>query len=321
MAAAGIIQDRSRLPEPARGCQGGRAAIANGWPIARQNPPALSKCPTHFAACLTALFSRLSPAMSDLLAVLLLGLIEGVTEFLPVSSTGHLLLAEHWLGHRSELFNVVIQCGAVVAVLAVFTGRVRDLATGWKRPAARDYLSKLAVAFVLTAAGGIALKKLGLRLPHETTPVALATLIGGVLLIGVERWIRGRAVSEEITWTVAIAVGVGQLVAAAFPGASRSGTTILFALALGVSRPAATEFSFLLGIPTLLAAGAKEILDALKEHSVHESWGLIALGTIVSAITAFVAVKWLLRYVQSHTFEPFGWYRIVLGALILALVR
>jgi undecaprenyl-diphosphatase len=257
--------------------------------------------------------------MPDWLAVVILGIIEGVTEFLPVSSTGHLLIAEHWLPRQSDLFNVVIQSGAVLAVVAVFTQRVRQLATGWREPATRDYLLKLGAAFALTSAGGLVLKQLDFELPETVRPVAWATLIGGVLILGLERWLRGRATTAEIAWRVALLVGVGQLIAAVFPGASRSGTTILMALALGVARPAATEFSFLLGIPTLLAAGALKVVSEVKDHGLGgEDWGLLALGTVVSAVTAFAVVKWLLRFVQSHTFIGFGWYRIALGAALLA---
>jgi len=147
--------------------------------------------------------------------------------------------------------------------------------------------------------------------------VALATLVGGVAFIVLERWLKNRPTSETLTWTVALVIGGGQLIAAAFPGASRSGTTILLALAVGLSRPAATEFSFLLGIPTLLAAGAKETWDVVQDGTPHEPWSLVILGTLVSAATAFLAVKWLLGYIRHHTFTPFGWYRVVIGVLIL----
>jgi undecaprenyl-diphosphatase len=263
---------------------------------------------------------RVSFGMPDWIGVIILGIIEGITEFLPVSSTGHLLLAEHWLGARSELFNVVIQTGAVVAVLAVFAARAKSLLLDWRQPANRDYLAKLAVAFVLTAIGGLALKHAGLKLPKEVSPVAWATLVGGVLFVLVEWWLRDRKTTENITWTVAIAVGIAQLVAVVFPGASRSGTTILIALVLGLSRSSAAEFSFLLGIPTLLAAGAKETLDAVKGHEAHEPWSQILLGTVVAAIMAFLVVKWLLGYIRHHTFIPFGWYRIAVGLAILLLL-
>lgn len=265
--------------------------------------------------------------MSIWLVAALLGLIEGVTEFLPVSSTGHLLLAEHYLTRAgwlekqpTELFNVVIQSGAVLAVLLVFTDRVRSLLSGWQQPEERDYLLKLVVAFGVTGVGGLTLKKLGLKLPETAAPVAWATLLGGVLFIGVEQWLKGRPAAERVTWTMALAVALAQLLAASFPGTSRSGATILVALALGLSRPAATEFSFLLGIPTLLAAGAKETLDALREGTPHEPWAVIGVALVVAAVSAFVVVRWLLGYVRSHTFVPFGWYRVALGVVILAFL-
>lgn len=265
--------------------------------------------------------------MPDWLAVVILGIIEGITEFLPISSTGHLLLAEHWLPIRSEfirsdLFTVVIQPGAVVAVLALFWRRLLNLVTTLGRPESRDYLLKLAVAFVITGAGGLTVKKLGFRLPETDTPVALATLVGGILFLVVERWLKSRPQVAEVTWAMAIAMGAAQILAAVFPGFSRSGSTILIALALGLARPPAAEFSFLLGIPTLLAAAGKESLDALRHPPAYPiDWGMIGLGALVSAVTAFVAVKWLIRYVQSHTFNAFGIYRIVLGAAILIATR
>ena len=188
-----------------------------------------------------------------------LGIIEGVTEFLPVSSTGHLLLAEHWANlpsQPSDLFNVVIQSGAVLAVVLVFAGRIRQMLRDRHTPVVRDYVAKLALAFILTAIGGLAMKKLGLRLPETAAPVAWATLIGGIVILVVERMVKGQTGAGLVTWPVAILVGLSQLVAASFPGTSRSGITIIVALLLGLSRPAATEFSFLLGVPTLLAAAA-----------------------------------------------------------------
>src|SRR5262245_18854256 len=262
--------------------------------------------------------------MSDGIAVLLLGVIEGVTEFLPVSSTGHLLLAEnlHWLPQQSELFNTVIQCGAVLAVLMVFWKRAGQLLRGWREPASRNDLLKLVAAFAITAAGGLVVETLDWALTRDSAPVAWATLIGGVLFIAVEAWLRGKPRHDEVSWATAIAVGVAQLLAGVFPGASRSGATILVALLFGVSRPAATEFSFLLGIPTLLATGAFEVLSALHHGTAGaEHWGHLAFGAAVAAVMAFIVVKWLLRYVQTHTFVAFGWYRIVLGAAILIFAR
>jgi len=256
--------------------------------------------------------------------IILLGIIEGVTEFLPVSSTGHLLLAERWLNlttQPSELFNVVIQSGAVLAVLLVFWDRIRQMARDWRQPEVRSYCLKLLSAFFITAVGGLVLTKRGLEMPKTATPVAWATLIGGLIIL-VTEWVRRQKQGvADVGWPVAIAVGAAQLVAIAFPGTSRSGVAIIVALILGLSRPAATEFSFLLGVPTLLAASGYKILSALRHPGdPHEHWVQVGLGTLVAGITAFLVVRWLLRYVQTHTFVVFGWYRIALGGVILAVL-
>jgi undecaprenyl-diphosphatase len=259
--------------------------------------------------------------MPEWLAVILLGVIEGVTEFLPISSTGHLLLVEnsHLLPGQSDLFNITIQSGAALAVLAVFGGRLRDLLARIREPAAGGYLAKLLLAFVITGAGGLAVKRLGFVLPKEVAPIAWATLIGGVVILLVEWGLRGRSARSEVTWAVAVAVGLAQLLAAVFPGTSRAAATIMIAMLLGLARPAATEFSFLVGVPTLIAAGGFETLHALRHPAGPPTkWGMLALGTVVSALTAFVVVRWLLRWIQTHSFVPFGWYRIALGLLMLA---
>ena len=267
--------------------------------------------------------------MSAWLIAVVLGFIEGLTEFIPVSSTGHLLLAEHWLtvGGKpldetffgTEIFNAVIQCGAMLAVLPLFSSRLATLAR-WREPAVRDYFLKIGVAFAITVAGVLVMKKGGLTLPHTVMPIALALLIGGVLFIAVETWLRGRKTTLEVTWTLAVVFGLAQLIAVAFPGSSRSGATILFALILGMARGPAVEFSFLLGIPTLLAAGAKTSLDALKAHETI-LWSPLIIATLVSAVVSFVAVKWLLHYVQNHTIVGFGVYRIALAVVLILLVR
>ena len=256
--------------------------------------------------------------MPEWIKVALLGIIEGVTEFLPVSSTGHLLIAEKWLGHRSDLFNVVIQCGAVLAVLMAFSGRMRELALGLRNRENRDYLLKLGVAFLITAIGGLILKRVGFKLPETAAPVAWATLLGGILILVIEALLRDKPLKADITWLIAVAAGFAQLLAAVFPGTSRSGATILIALALGLQRRVATEFSFLLGIPTLLAAGAAQIYSAQRDGETID-WALVLIGALTAAITAFITVRWLLRYVQSHTFKAFGWYRIALGIAILIM--
>ena len=280
--------------------------------------------------------------MTDLLAALLLGIIEGITEFLPISSTGHLLIAERWLGHRSDLFNISIQAGAILAVVVIYRQRLWDLAMAFAgREAsaehspshmaltvaqARDYAFKLATAFGVTAVLGVVVKKLGFELPDHVTPIAWALVLGGFWMIAAEHFAakRAAAIGERtaITWTVAILVGIAQVVAGVFPGTSRSGATIFIALLAGTtSRAAATEFTFLVGIPTMFAATAYELLHVLgSDGAVHEDWTALAVAFVASAITAFIAVKWLLRYIQSHRFTVFAIYRFFLGCALLLLV-
>ena len=264
--------------------------------------------------------------MPDWIAVVILAVVEGITEFIPVSSTGHLLLTEHLLKvHESDLFNIVIQCGAVIAVLPLFPQRLYKFVFEWRQQETRDYLLKILTAFVVTGAVGFVLDKKGFKLPENLMPVAWALLVGGVAFLVIEWWLRGKKMSNEITWAVVFAVAIGQLIAAVFPGSSRSGSTIMLCLLLGLSRPAATEFSFLVGIPTMLAAGGLKIFKALH-HPVagapHENWGLVLLATVIAAVVSFIAVKWLLRYVQTHTFNLFGWYRVALAiAIFLLLLR
>jgi len=255
----------------------------------------------------------------DWLAVILLGIVEGITEFIPVSSTGHLLITENWLGiHKSDLFNVVIQSGAVLAVIPLFKNRISMLLR-WHEPASLTLNLKILTAFLITVAGGLIIDKMGIKLPETVQPVAAALIIGGAFFILVETLMKGKKFTEDISWTIVVVVALAQLVAAIFPGASRSGATIIFAMLLGTGRVAATEFSFLVGIPTLLAAGGYKTLKGLKE-GVHEDWVLLFLGAVVAALVSFVAVKWLLRYVQSHTFVSFGIYRIALGGILVWLI-
>jgi undecaprenyl-diphosphatase len=229
-----------------------------------------------------------------------------------------------WLqSQESDLFNVVIQGGAVLAVIPLFRNRFDQFIHRWNEPATRDYIVKILLAFFITGVGGLIIDKKGIKLPENAAPVAWALLIGGVAFVVVEFLLRDKKMREEVSWGVAVAVGVGQLIAAIFPGASRSGTTILFCLLLGLSRPDATEFSFLVGIPTMLAASGLKIFKAFH-HPVagapHEDWAMLILCTVVSAIVSFIAVKWLLTYVRSHTFIAFGWYRIAVGGVLLAYI-
>ena len=277
--------------------------------------------------------------MNDLLAALLLGIIEGITEFLPISSTGHLLIAEHWLGARSDLFNVAIQAGAILAVVLIYWKRLWGMLlafAGRDAPAAFDplgitatpaqsraYAIKLMAAFGVTAVLGLLVKKLGWQLPESVTPVAWALVLGALWMLAAE-WLAGRRAAQvgertTITWAVALLVGAAQVLAGVFPGTSRSAATIFVALLAGTtSRAAATEFAFLVGIPTMFAATGYELLSMYKQGALGgDDWAALGVAFAVSASTAFVAVKWLLHYIQSHRFTAFAVYRLVLGIALL----
>lgn len=272
-----------------------------------------------FSPMLRAGFPRNRP-VPDFLVVILLGLVEGLTEFLPISSTGHLLVAQHWLGPRSETFTIVIQAGAILAVTLVYRQRLWELLTRWREPANRDYLAKIGLAFFITAVLGYTVKKLGFTLPDAVTPIALALIIGGIWIIAAERIAKTRPPGTAITWKVAILVGLAQIVAAIFPGTSRSAATIFTALLAGANnRPAATEFAFLVGIPTMFAASGYEIFRQLSA-GVDEDWSALALGFASATVTGFIAVRWLLGYIKRHSYTPFAIYRIVFGVVLLLVV-
>ena len=258
--------------------------------------------------------------MNDWLATLLLGVIEGITEFLPISSTGHLLIAEEWLGRRSDLFNIAIQAGAILAVCLVYRARLTTLATGWRVSENFDYILKVASAFVITAVLGLTAKKLGAELPDTVTPIATALILGGLVIFAVEAWVKRQPTRETITWGVVIAVGVAQVVAGVFPGTSRSAAAIFAAMLAGLTlRPRAAEFAFMVGIPTMFAATGYELMKIFAAGDVAsaEPWGQLALAFVVAAITGFAAVRWLLTFIGNHSFVPFAWYRLALGGLLL----
>jgi undecaprenyl-diphosphatase len=260
--------------------------------------------------------------MTDLINALLLGIIEGITEFLPISSTGHLLIAEHWLGARSDLFNIAIQAGAILAVVLIYRQRLWQLLLGWREAGNRDYALKLGAAFAVTAVLGLLVKKLGVELPETIGPIAWALVIGGGVMLAAEVLVARRgARGDAITWPVALLVGVAQVVAGVFPGTSRSAAAIFAALLFGTgNRLVATEFAFLIGIPTMFAATGYELLHVLRDGgAAGEDWTGLGVAFVTSAITAFVVVKWLLGYIQTHRFTVFSWYRIVLGIALLAL--
>ncbi|MCS7063171.1 MAG: undecaprenyl-diphosphate phosphatase [Methylacidiphilales bacterium] len=261
--------------------------------------------------------------MDNLLQLLILGLIEGVTEFLPISSTAHLLIAQHWIGPRSDAFNIIIQSGAILAVLLIYWKKILDLILNIQNPEKSNYLIKLITAFLLTCLMGYGIKKIGWTLPDTLAPIILS-LLGGSLLIlyGEYRYAQSKEkITDSITWPVVFAVALAQIFAAIFPGLSRSGAVILFAMLLHTSRPAATEFSFLLGIPTMFAAS---ILSYYSEtHHLtrppQEPISDILIAFLIATVTAFIAVRWLLRYVQTHTLTPFAYYRIAIALILITL--
>ncbi len=258
--------------------------------------------------------------MNNLLQVIALGILEGVTEFLPVSSTGHLLIAEKLgLGHRSEVFNIVIQAGAILAVTVIYRRRLWLLALGLHESDNRSYVLKLAAAFGITAVLGLIVSKLGFELPEEVTPIAWALIIGGFWILAAEHFAKRASEQSRISWPAAIAVGLAQILAGVFPGTSRSAATIFAAMLFGTGdRKAATEFSFLVGIPTMFAASAYACLKQWKLGGASdENWSELGIAFVVSTITAFIVVKWLIRYIQTHSFSVFAWYRIALGIGLL----
>jgi len=259
--------------------------------------------------------------VENLLQVILLGIIEGVTEFLPISSTGHLLIAQHWLGERSDLFTVAIQAGAILSVSLIFWRRLLSMATGLGDAASRDYVLKLALAFMVTVVGGLIAKQLGFELPDTVYPIAIALIVGGIIIFLVEAYIEKRPVVTALNWNVAFWVGMAQVVAAIFPGTSRSAAALFAAMLAGMtSRPAAAEFAFLLAIPTMFAATSYEFAELYFEGGLgNENWLDLAVAFGVSTLVGFIVVRWLLRYIQSHSYRPFGWYRIGLGIALLAI--
>jgi undecaprenyl-diphosphatase len=251
----------------------------------------------------------------------ILGIVEGLTEFLPISSTGHLILAADLLDfndQKGKVFEIVIQTGAMLAIVWEYRARFAAVARGLATDArARGFVINLLVAFLPAALLGLAFAGLIKRHLFHAVPVAAAFIVGGLIILWVERNPRATRVQsvDEMTWVDALKVGLAQCLALV-PGTSRSGATIIGGMLFGLSRRAATEFSFFLAVPTLIAAGA---YDLYKHRALLEAsdLGVFAVGFVVSFVSAFLCVRWLLRYVTTHDFSAFAWYRIVFGAVVL----
>lgn len=254
-----------------------------------------------------------------------LGIVEGVTEFVPVSSTGHLILAGHWLEFpeaKAAAFEIFIQLGAVFAVLWFYRVRLLALASAVARSReAQAFVGKVLVAFVPAAVVGLLLHDRIVALLFGPLPVAVGLAAGGVLLLAIDRPGRPPAritTIDDVGWGHAVLIGCAQ-VASLWPGVSRSGATIIGALVAGLSRAAALEFSFFLAIPTLGAASLYALWKA-RHDLVAADVPIFALGLVTSFVVSLAVIAVLLRYVRDHDLRPFGWYRLALAALIVLLV-
>ncbi|MBL8523528.1 MAG: undecaprenyl-diphosphate phosphatase [Betaproteobacteria bacterium] len=275
-----------------------------------------------------------------LIKAAILGIIEGLTEFLPVSSTGHLILAGSLLDFndaKAQVFDIFIQTGAILAVCWEYRARLISTFSGITHdPRAQRFVKNLAIAFMPLAVLGLLFNKPIKAVLFHPVPVAIAFIVGGIIIMFAERWYQRRLKSQmidlrdqppgvvapalissvdDMTWKDALKLGFAQC-AALIPGTSRSGATIIGGLFFGLSRKCATEFSFFLAIPTLLAA---TVYSVWKDRALLSSADvpMFSVGFITAFISAFLCVRWLLRYVSSHDFTPFAWYRIVFGVIVL----
>jgi undecaprenyl-diphosphatase len=256
-----------------------------------------------------------------LLKAAIMGVVEGLTEFLPVSSTGHLILTGSLLGFddsRAKVFDIAIQTGAILAVVAVYWQKIRDTLTGLPGSrAARRFALNVVVGFLPAVVIGLLAYK-AIK-AHLFTPlvVASAFIVGALVILWAERRQRTPRVAsvDDMSAWDALKVGLVQCLGM-IPGTSRSGATIIGGMLLGLSRQAATEFSFFLAIPTLVGAG---VYSLYKERALLSlaDLPLFAVGFVLAFISAWVCVRWLLRYIASHSFVPFAWYRIAFGAIVL----
>lgn len=263
-----------------------------------------------------------------LIKAALMGIVEGLTEFLPISSTGHLILAGSLLGFgqdagadKAKVFDIAIQTGAIFAVVLVYWQRLVDTVKGLgSEPRAQRFAANVLVGFIPAVVMGLLLGK-AIK-AHLFTPQVVATtfIIGGFIILWAERRPAARALPrvatvDDMSLRDALTVGLLQCLALV-PGTSRSGASIIGGMVMGLSRKAATDFSFFLGIPTLIGAGAYSLYKERALLSMADL-PLFLVGLVFAFLSAWVCVRWLLRYVSSHDFVPFAWYRIVFGVVVL----
>ena len=260
-----------------------------------------------------------------LLKAILLGIVEGATEFIPVSSTGHLILAQHWLGFtgdKANTFIIFIQLGAILAVLWLYRAKVMQVARAMFRESqARGFVVNLIVGTLPAVFVGLPTEAWIEAHLFQPLPVALALVTGGFIILWVERrQTEAPKIQsvDHIPLRTALGIGCVQVLAMLFPGLSRSGTTIIGGLFFGLSRVAATEFSFFLAIPALVGASLVKLIDARELLSVRDLPIFLA-GFLVSFLVAFVVIRMLLALVSQKSFIPFAWYRIIFGVLLVIL--
>jgi undecaprenyl-diphosphatase len=256
--------------------------------------------------------------MADPATALLLGIVEGITEFLPVSSTGHLILAGALLGYDEKawkVFNIVIQFGAILSIVVLYWRRFRDRGMGLLRrdPAAFHFFGNILLAFLPAGVIGLVLHKKIEALLGQPMVVCAALVVGGIAILVIEaRAKRFDTFSvETMSWRTALGIGFLQCLAM-IPGVSRSGATILGALLLGVDRKTAAEFSFFLAVPTMLGATSLELVENRHDLAASQA-GNIAIGFVTAFVVALVVVRGFVALVSRHGFSPFAWYRIVAG--------
>ena len=255
----------------------------------------------------------------------LLGIVQGLTEFLPISSTAHLLIGGQLLGHDDPggVFTVMIQLGAILAVMWLYRERIIGVVLGlFSRPEARRFAIMLFVAFLPAALAGLLLGDFVAAVLYESPVVfAWAFILGGVVMLAVERVVRTPLVRDADQTPVARALGIGLFQTLALvPGVSRSGATIVGGLLMRLDRAAAAEFSFFLAMPTMVAAFVYKLWE-VRDHLAPERAGEIAVGFVMAFLAALVVVRPFLRFVGRSGFAPFAWYRIVVGLVLMAAVR
>jgi undecaprenyl-diphosphatase len=262
------------------------------------------------------------PALAN---ALLLGVVEGLTEFLPISSTGHLIIVSDWLGlndEKGKVFDIVIQLGAILAVCWEYRARFARAFSGLARdPVQQRFAANLFVAFLPAAIVGLAFQSHIKKFLFNPVSVAIALIVGALVIFAVERWYKRHGAPrvtnvDDMDWKDALKVGLAQCLSL-IPGTSRSGATIMGGMVFGLSRQVATEFSFFLAVPIMFAATGYQMV---KYRALFTASDLapFAMGFVVSFVFALIAVKALIRYVAHHDFNAFAWYRIALGALVLA---